>query len=373
MAARRTMDTVLAKRRKQTLRLAGKNQTIDALLVTHPQDVSYLSGFTGDDSVLLVGDDWAALVTDGRYDEQAARECRGIEVVCRDGAMAAAIAEVLKPRKLGRLGFQSGHVTVLWRDGLVKALGSRPKLVGVRGVLAKVRATKDAQEIAAIRKSASVAQRAFRQLIAAGKSGFIGRTEGEIAAQLDFNMRKLGASGPSFETIVAAGPHGSLPHYRPGSTRIKPDQAVLIDWGALVDGYCSDLTRVVFTGRIPPKISEIYQVVLRAQVEAISAVRPGRTCKSVDQAARGVIEKAGYGEQFVHGLGHGIGRQIHEAPSVSRTSEDRLRVGMVVTVEPGIYLPGVGGVRIEDDVVVTADGQTKLTSLPKTLQSMVLR
>ncbi|MFW5839433.1 MAG: M24 family metallopeptidase, partial [Planctomycetota bacterium] len=177
----------------------------------------------------------------------------------------------------------------------------------------------------------------------------------------------------AFETIVAAGAHGSLPHYRPGKTKIRPDQAVLIDWGAKVDGYCSDLTRVVFTGTIPPKIEEIYTVVLRAQKAAISAIKAQVSCKAVDAAARKIIEQAGYGEQFIHGLGHGIGLQIHEAPSVGRRSDKRLRQGMVVTVEPGIYLPGVGGVRIEDDVLVEANGQRKLTSLPKTLKTMVLR
>ena len=186
-------------------------------------------------------------------------------------------------------------------------------------------------------------------------------------------MRSAGAERAAFETIVAAGPHSALPHYRPGPTRIRRGDAVLIDWGAVVAGYCSDLTRVVFTGRIPPQLACIYEIVLRAQSAGAAAVKPGCRCEAADASAREVIAAAGYGEAFAHGLGHGIGLEVHESPRLGTRSRQRLAAGMVVTVEPGIYLPGVGGVRIEDDVVVTATGQRRLSRLPRRIEAMVLR
>ncbi len=374
MASREESARRRASRRREVLASARDRRKVDWMLVTLPEDVSYLSGFTGDDSVLLVGPgDEAVLITDGRYDEQAGRQCRDMEVAVRDGAMSKAVSAAIEDRKIRKLAFQAGHVTVEMRDAIAEKISGSRKLIGLTGVCAAVRATKDAEEIRAIGKAIWVAQKAFRELTAGGRDSFIGRSEAEIAADLDYRMRRMGASGPAFETIVATGRHGSLPHYRPDKTKIRPDQAVLIDWGAMVDGYCSDLTRVVFTGTIPPKIAEIYAVVLRAQKDAISAVRSGVCGKTVDAAAREVIDQAGYGGQFVHGLGHGIGRQIHEAPSMGRHADKRLRSGMVVTVEPGIYLPGLGGVRIEDDVLVEPRGQRKLSSLPRSAKAMVLR
>jgi Xaa-Pro aminopeptidase len=361
-----------ARRRSALRRLDDCQSGLDALLVSRVQDVTWLSGFTGEDSMLLLGRDWTVLLTDGRYDEQARQECAGVEVSVRTGAMSAAIAEVLAGRKVRKLGFQAASLTVAQRDALAGKVG-KVKLMGVTEVLSHVRLVKDAEEVASIRRSARVAQKAFKELTARGPKAFVGRTEAQVAAELEYLMRKGGASGASFETIVAAGAHGSRPHYRPGATKIRAGDPVLIDWGALVDGYCSDLTRVVFTGRIPPKIAEIYAIVLDAQQAAIRAVGSGRSVKTVDAAARDRITRAGYGEQFVHGLGHGIGLEIHEGPSLSSRSKMRLRKGMVVTVEPGVYLPGVGGVRIEDDVLVEAHGQTVLTSLPRTLSAMELR
>ena len=224
-----------------------------------------------------------------------------------------------------------------------------------------------------IRKAVAAAEKAFRELLALGRKGWVGRSEGELAAELEYRMRLAGAQGPSFDTIVAVGPHASLPHYRPGATRVESDCLVLIDWGAKVGGYCSDLTRTVRVGRIPPRLAEIHGVVERAQAAGIRAVRSGIAAGSADRAARDVIEAAGYGKQFVHGLGHGIGLEIHEAPGLGRKAKARLRPGMVVTVEPGIYLPALGGVRIEDDVVVTPDGCRRLSSLPRDMESMTLR
>jgi Xaa-Pro aminopeptidase len=344
----------------------------EAILVSRVQDVSYLSGFTGDDSMLLLVPDGGVLLTDARYDEQARQECPQLEIVSRKGAMSDAVAEAVSQRKIRKLAFQEQVVSVALHAALASKLGNC-KLLAVSEVVTHVRQQKDQEEVRCIRRSASIAQKAFGELIKPGRKAFIGRSECEVAAELEYLMRKHGAQGPSFETIVAAGPHGSKPHHRPGQTRIRPDQAVLIDWGALADGYCSDLTRVVFTGRIPPKIAEIYEVVLEAQQAAIGAIRSGRGVHTIDAAARDALTEAGYGDQFVHGLGHGIGREIHEAPALSPRGRVRLRKGMVVTVEPGVYLPGVGGVRIEDDVLVQTQGQEVLTSLPKTLSAMELR
>jgi len=223
-----------------------------------------------------------------------------------------------------------------------------------------------------MRRAIRIAEKAFKEMLALGAKGWVGRTERDLAAELEYRMRRLGADRPSFPTILAAGAHGSVPHYSPGSTRVRPGQAVLVDWGARADGYCSDLTRVVFTGTIPAKLREIYEVVRRAQEAGIAAIRSGVGCRAVDAAARRVIAEAGYGEQFGHGLGHGLGREVHEAPGLGKLSADRLKSGMVVTVEPGIYLPGIGGVRIEDDVLVTASSARRLSSLPRDIDAMRL-
>ena len=360
-----------ASRRRRAMGKAA-SEKVQALLVSRMEDVSYLSGFSGEDAYLLVGRGWACLLTDGRFGEQAPKECPGVEIHVRSKSLAIAAAEVLKGRGVRRLGLQSGHMTLSGRDALAKGVGERrPKPIG--DLIDQLRTVKDAQEIRAIRKAIRIAEEALLSLLAGGKKAFVGKTERQIAAELDYRMRLAGADRPSFEPIVAAGANGSMCHYQPGSRRVREGDALLIDWGAMAGGYCSDLTRVLFMGRISAKLGEIYDVVLRAQAAGIAALRPGASCKTPDAAARKVIEAAGYGKQFVHGLGHGIGRQIHEAPGLSRTSTARLRAGMVVTVEPGIYLPGVGGVRIEDDVEITADGRRRLSRIPRTLSAMVLQ
>jgi Xaa-Pro aminopeptidase len=366
-----TTEQITSTRRRAVLRKARSEATVDAFLATKPVDVSYLSDFGGEDSFLLVEDDRAVLLTDSRFGEQAEKECPGVDIHVRSGPITEALAEVLKGRRVRRLGLQSEHVTLKLHEALQDALGSR-KLVGLFGVPSAGRIIKDDGELASIRKAVRVAQKAFRELTRRGAEAFVGRREQAIAAELDAAMRRCGATASSFETIVASGPGASVPHYRPGRRKIRAGEAVLIDWGALVEGYCSDLTRVVFVGTIPPALKEVYDVVRAAQRAGIEAIRSGVHSKTVDAAARKVIEQAGYGEQFIHGLGHGIGREIHEAPGLSGRSDTPLRAGMVVTVEPGIYLPGVGGIRIEDDVLVTVDGQQKLSSLPTSANSMIL-
>lgn len=362
---------VFAARRRHVL-AAVKKQGVAAMLVTKPQDVRYLTGFTGEDSFVLLAPAATTLLTDRRFSEQSAQECPDIERLMRGGPMYAAVADVCRKLRLRRLGVQGGHMTLNGRDLLEKAV-PRGKAVPLTEILAPLRIVKDAGEVAQIRKAVRAAQEGFKAILAMGRRRWIGRTEREIAAELEYRMRLAGADEPSFETIVAVGPHSSLPHYRPGSTRVEAGSFVLIDWGARVAGYCSDLTRVVFAGKIPPQMAQVYEVVLRSQAVGIRACRSGVRASAVDKAARNVIEAAGFGKEFIHGLGHGVGLEIHESPGLGRLDTSRLRSGMVVTIEPGIYLPGVGGVRIEDDVLVTPGGCEPLTSLPRDLRAMVLR
>lgn len=363
---------VYRSRRRALLRASAGKAKIDAVLVTNPVDVGYLTGFTGEDSFLLtLRSGKAILLTDGRYDEQAVKECPGVDVHVRRGRISQAVADVLHGQGVRRIGIESEHVTLAMHKALAEALGKR-KLVELAHLAAGLRETKDPAEIRAIRKAIRIGEKAFLQLTAGGAKHFIGRTERQIAAELDHRMRDNGADAPAFETIVAAGPNSSRPHHRPGARRVKRGEPVLLDWGARAEGYCGDLTRVVFMGTIPPKFTEMYTVVSSAQNAGVKAIRPGRTCRSVDVAARGVIEAAGFGEKFVHSLGHGLGRDVHEGPALTKTNETHLRAGMVVTVEPGIYLPGVGGIRIEDDVLVTPRGAKRLSRLPRDIESMRL-
>lgn len=362
---------IYAKRRKAAL-AAAADKGAKGLLVTNFDDVSYLTGFSGDDSALLLAPRQAILITDGRYAEQAPKECPRVSVHVRPGPMAKAIVELAnKAKVVGKLAVQAEHITVRSRDALEKELGRR-KVLALADIVTNLRQVKHATEIAAIRKAVKVAQEAMLSMIRQGASAFVGRTERQIAADLDYRMRLAGADRTSFDTIVAVGAHGSLPHYRPDNTKVRPGQPVLIDWGASVGGYVSDLTRVVFTGRIPAKVAEIYQVVLRAQHAGIAAIGDGVAARDVDAAARDVIASAGQGERFVHSLGHGIGKVVHELPALSRLSSTVLRKGMVVTVEPGIYIPGVAGVRIEDDVEVAASGGKRVSSLSTEMRDWIV-
>jgi Xaa-Pro aminopeptidase len=370
---RKNQATIYRSRRRALLRAATRQANVDAVLVTNPVDVGYLTGFTGDDSFLLTlkSQNKSILLTDGRYDEQAKKECPGVEILVRKGRMSLAVADALAGRGVRRIGLQSQHVTLALHKVLSESLGRR-KLVELKNLPANLRETKDESEVRAIRKAVRIGEKAFMELIAGGKKHFLGRTERDIAAELDHRMRNLGADAPAFDTIVAAGANSSRPHHRPGSRRIRLHDPVLIDWGATVGGYCGDLTRVVFMGTIPPTFTELYTIVLSAQKSGIRAIRPGRACGSVDRAARDVIETAGYGENFMHSLGHGLGRDVHEAPTLTKTNDAKLKAGMVVTVEPGIYIPGVGGIRIEDNVLVTARGARRVSRLPRDIETMRL-
>lgn len=350
-------------RRDKLRRLIGQAGT-DALLVTSFVNVTYLTGFTGDDSYLLVTPTGEILLSDQRYTTQLEEECPGLELSIRSPKvnMLELVVRAVKAAKVAKLGIEADSMTVGHRDKIANKL---PKLdiVPTSVLVEKLRMIKDKEEIADIRRAIDHAERAFAVLRASIRPD---QTEKELADNLEHQMRLFGAKGASFTPIIAVGARAALPHARPTSKRVGEADFVLVDWGAEDRLYKSDLTRVLVTGKISPKLERVYGVVLNAQLQAIKAIRPGVSCQDVDSVARGAIEKAGFGRQFGHGLGHGIGLEIHESPRLGQKQKQVLEPGMVVTVEPGIYFPGWGGVRIEDDVLVTKSGHEVLSNVPKT-------
>jgi Xaa-Pro aminopeptidase len=354
--------------RRQRLMEALAAQGADALLVSNPVNVTYLTGFSGDSSALLLSRKDAVLVSDARYTEQISEECPGLDMVIRPPVkpLPTAIAETLDKLGVRTVGFDSASMTVAELATLseqAKAIDWKPEKDRVEAM----RAVKDASEVAAIREAIDIAERAFTVFRALLRPH---DTEKDLHDAMEGYIRRAGGTCSSFPPIVAAGERAALPHAPPSGKRVADGAMLLVDWGATGLLYKSDLTRVLALGNIAPKLEEVYGVVLRAQLTAIRAVRPGAKAKDVDAEARAVIAQAGFGDFFGHGLGHGIGLDIHEAPSVRPNSEAVLEPGNVVTIEPGIYLPGWGGVRIEDDVLVTPDGCEVLTHLPKELASI---
>jgi Xaa-Pro aminopeptidase len=361
-------NTIVADR-VRCLRKQLRQRKVEALLVTEPTDVGYVSGFTGDDSWLLVGSGKGWLLTDFRYAEQAEAECPDFALVVRRAGLVEALAPVLRRKGVKRLGFDPATVTVALLKRLRKGLKG-VRLVPVPQVISGLRVRKDALEQKAIRNAVRVAEEAwaaFRQSVR------LGMTEQALAAELDHRMRLAGAEGPAFPTIVAIDASASKPHARAGGRRLKRGSVLLVDFGAKVGGYVCDLTRVLFAGKIGSRARRVYCLVQEAQAAGIACVKPGAAFSEVDAAVRRVIADAGFGEQFQHGTGHGIGRQVHEAPALGpRVGKGRLEPGMIVTVEPGIYLRGRFGMRIEDDVLVTPKGHEVLTHVEKDLGEMVL-
>ncbi|MFW6032513.1 MAG: M24 family metallopeptidase [Phycisphaeraceae bacterium] len=358
------------RQRVKNLQQRLQDSPAGALLVTNPRDIRYLTGFLGDDSWALVRQNAGKvdILSDFRFEQEIQREAPHARAVIRKKGLVEELARLLDRTKIEKIGLQEDHVSVALRKKLVKQLGAR-RLAELDDGLLEQRSVKDEPELKLIRRALRIQEQAFEETLE-----FIepGRTEQEVAAYLEYRMRVLGADGPSFHTIVAADASASLPHAVPGKKKIRKGSTVLIDWGARYQGYCSDLTRVVGVGAMKAKVRETYQIVLDAQQAAIDAVEPGRPLAEIDGVARDIIRKAGYGKQFGHSLGHGIGLDVHEQPTLSPRSEGELRPGQVVTVEPGIYLPGVGGVRIEDDVLVTEKGCRVLSRLPKGLESAMI-
>ena len=340
---------------------------LDALLITHLVNVRWLTGFTGSNGLAIVGPgDQRLFLTDFRYLTQSAEELdprwerRIVPELLPPAAQALGAGPV-------RVGFDDLHLSVKEHGQLAEAVGEQVELVAAGGLIEELRLLKDEDELERIRAASRLADAALTEVLG---RGLVGRTERDVALDLEFTMRRAGAEGVSFPPIVAAAEHAALPHAQPRDVAIPKGTLVTIDWGAMLDGYASDCTRTYATGELDPRDREIYELVLRAQEAALAAVRPGVGGREVDAVARDIITAAGHGEHFGHGLGHGVGVETHEGPRLSQRSDATLEGGQVVTVEPGVYVPGAVGVRIEDLVIVREGGAEVLTSLPKHLQTV---
>ena len=350
-------------KRRDRLRKVLRQERVDALLVTNPVNVSYLTGFTGGDSYLLVTQQADLLLSDPRYEEQIGEEAPGVASFIRQpGELLIEItSRELNKLDLKNLAVEGDHVTVNTFDVWQRELNAE-SLVKASGWVEGLRMIKDRHELLTIRRAIDVAERVFTSL----RSQLSARqTEREVANEIERLTRAMGGSACAFKPIVAVGARAALAHAVPGESTLGSSPFVLIDWGAIVDGYRSDLTRVILTSKIPTKFAKIYETVLAAQTAAIEALKPGVLVSEIDQIARDVVAAAGMGPRFNHGLGHGIGLDIHEAPRLGKKQDQPLVAGMVVTVEPGIYYAGWGGVRIEDDVLITPSGCEVLSSLPR--------
>ena len=363
--------------RRQRLARQLKPLGLDALLVTNPVNVTYLTGFTGEASYLIVGRKRQLLVSDGRFTEQLAEECPGLDVHIRPPTITTlpATAKLLSDLGFRKVGFEARHLTVAMLERF-RELAPTLDWAPTNGLVEDMRAVKDDDEVRQIREAVAVAEWAyamFRAMLHPDAS------ERELADALETYVRRAGGTGTSFPSIVAVGPRSALAHAPPTGRTVASADWLLLDWGAAGTYYKSDLTRMIVTRRSwfrprpgksradDAKLAKVYAAVQTAQERAIAAIRPGVPAREVDAAARSALADAGYGDFFTHGLGHGLGLQVHEAPDLRASSEDVLRAGMVVTVEPGVYLAGWGGVRIEDDVLVTDAGCERLTTLPRDL------
>ncbi len=356
--------------RQQRLQGCLAEHQIEGLLISAPRDICYLTGFHGDESLALVTDSGAWVISDSRFEDELALwadQATGAGIIMGiRHQLNEALCDHLDREKIKRLGVQAESMTVAAMEELVRSLSPHGfGVTAVAGLISGMQRIKDETEIELISHAIDIQQRALGEALSLLK---IGMTEHAFAAELEYAMRRLGASGPGFSTIVASGANSALCHHAADETPIDAG-VLLIDWGAAALGYNGDLTRTYAIGTMPSPLDEIYQIVLEAQLAGIAACQPGVFCAEVDQAARQVIEEAGYGDQFIHGLGHGLGRQVHEGPYFNNLEvETALEPGMVMTVEPGIYLPGIGGVRIEDDVLITASGHRVLSDMKKELQ-----
>lgn len=344
---------------------------LDVLIVVNPADVRYLTGFSGDDSVLVLGPGRKVLVTDTRYVEQARQDCPGLKVFLRKSDVPDAVGEILDgmkqlDKKTRKIGIESDHVSLRHYQAYRRVLGKNLK--GVKPLVAPLRTCKDSYELAQISKAVKIAEAGMRGLHQWWK---IGMSERELAARLEYEMYHLGSERSGFASIVAVGGHAAQPHAAPGNKRWQENQSLLIDWGAKVNGYRSDLTRCYVAGKIRPAFAEAHRWLLDAQMAAIEEVRAGAPLAQVDLAARKTLLKCPY-PIYGHGTGHGIGLDIHEQPFLNQKGDDPLQEGMVITIEPGIYVPGRFGLRIEDDILVTARGHRVLSTLAKDLESCVM-
>jgi Xaa-Pro aminopeptidase len=334
--------------------------SVDAFLISNLHNVRYLTGFTGSNALLLVLPEEMVFFSDPRYRLQAAQQVSEKTVIATGNLLAAA-SKLATKKKVRRMAVEQTTMTLAEAE----LLRGKFEIRAASGVIEGLRMVKSPEEIARIRKSVLLNSQAYEQAIKKARPGM---REYELAAEIDYRMRRLGAERTAFETIVATGPRSAYPHAKPTETRMEKDQLLLVDMGAMLDSYASDMTRMAHFGKPPKKVREAYDRVLEAQLAAIAAVKPGRTGAQVDKAARSVLQAAGLGEAFVHSTGHGLGLEIHEDPRIGKAGKVKLAAGMAITIEPGIYIEGWGGIRIEDTVVVTETGCEVLTPTPKELR-----
>jgi Xaa-Pro aminopeptidase len=350
-------------KRVDYLRLLMSEAKLDGVLAYSAENRRYLSGFTGSTGFTVIGRNIAWFITDFRYKEQAANQCENYEVVIQSNNLIEMLAQAFNKDGIKRLGIEEDFMTVGFYKEIIKAFPGI-ELIPASGIFARLRIMKDESEIENIRKAANIADEAFKHMLEYIKPGL---RETEVSLELEYFMKKKGASGTSFDSVVASGVRSSLPHGIASEKIIEKGEFLTLDFGCVYNGYCSDMTRTVFIGKATEKHRKIYDIVLKAQVEALKGIKPGVTGKSVDRIARDIITKEGYGEYFGHGLGHGVGLAVHEEPRLSILGETILEAGMIVTDEPGIYIPEFGGVRIEDLVLVTEKGAEALSKSPKEL------
>lgn len=378
-----TVDLLQARhvRARASMAAAG----VDALILLHLPNVRYLTGFTGSTAIVVLTPAELVFITDGRYtttiETVVGPRCPGLRLVTVDPTYDATLARILRESGTGPVGFESAHMTVKRFDWLRSALGdaagaARPPLTPVDRVIEALRIVKDAAEQETFRQAGALLDAVAADVLTTARAGL---RESDLAAEIDYKLRRGGFEKPSFDTIVASGPHAAMPHARPDDRVLASGDLVVLDFGGVYDGYCVDLTRTVCVGEPSPEARRLYAVVAEAQLAGVGAVRPGAPVTDVDEAARGVLERHGFGPAFSHATGHGLGLEIHEEPRVGPRRADIpgvppagtdliLEPGVVITVEPGAYVPGLGGVRIEDDVLVTRDGVEWLTRVPRELR-----
>jgi len=362
MARARSRQKAEFANRRKGYREIMRREGLDGLLVTHLPDVRYLCGFSGSSGMAALLHGRGYFLTDFRYREQSALEVSGLRTVICDTSLEEGLTGILRRYAGSRLGFDPAYLSYAGVVAMRRHLRAIASLVPLRGSLALLRARKSPAELDIIRNNVRTAETAFKKALD-GVTG--GTREEDLAAAVDIEARRMGAEGPSFETIVAGGRRGALVHAPP--SRRKLQGVTIVDWGVVRDGYCTDTTRTVSFGRVPQELRRAHHLVLEAQQRALEKVRPGMRAREVDRVARETIDRAGYGDAFGHGLGHGVGLEVHEHPYVGKNSREVLEEGMLFTIEPGIYLPGIGGVRVEDMVLVKADGPELLNTLPRTL------
>jgi Xaa-Pro aminopeptidase len=354
------MMTSLQRRHSLISNLA--HAKIDALLITSPANWYYLTGFTGESGVLVVSRKGTSLITDGRFMVQARAEASGVRILQQKGSLFESVAQFFKDSHSNRVGFDPSQVTVGQLQSFRKAAGARVRWIPAPGKVESLRMRKDAAELAQMRRAAILAGDVMEQAIGLLRPGI---REFDVGAEIEYQMRKKGASGPAFGTIVAFGERAALPHARPTAKRLRKNELVVLDLGVILGHYCSDITRTVYLGRAPKRIRTWYHAVLEAQRAAIAAANSGVACGDVDRAARQVLAGYRLDHLFVHSTGHGLGLEVHEDPRVARGQKKHLEPGNVITIEPGVYSAGIGGIRIEDDVAVHADRTEVLTRAPR--------